>query len=315
MTEGVTAALLIVATALASRARSGSWRLAALGIAVVMALATLVRPQSLALVPVLGALAVSGDVSLRRRAARATGVTLLTLACLAPWTARNCVRMKRCAVVSLNGGWNLLIGATTTTGGWQPVSVPPGCATVWDEAEKDRCFERAAIHVILEDPRSWLARMPSKVAMTLDYFGAAPWYLHASNPAAFGPRSEATLAAIETVASRLLLIGALVACGRFDGPRPRARRAAALLGAAAALTLHAWIGYMAVVVCVGLLGWRRVSRMPLAVPACVAAIVSTMVVHAVFFGSGRYGLIVAPFVASLAFVGRRRSSAVLTPLA
>jgi len=30
----------------------------------------------------------------------------------------------------------------------------------------------------------------------------------------------------------------------------------------------------------------------------------TVIVHAAFFGAGRYGLVVAPFVAALAFAGR-----------
>jgi hypothetical protein len=147
--------------------------------------------------------------------------------------------------------------------------------------------------------------------MTLDYFGAAPWYLHTSNGAAFGPRSQAALAAVETLASRLLLLGALVACGRFVGPRERARRVIALVGSVAAVTLHAWIGYLAIVVCVGLLGRRAVLRMPIVVPSCAAVVAATVAVHAIFFGSGRYGLVVAPFVAALAFVGSRAKYGIL----
>lgn len=308
MTEGLTASLLVLATVLAARARSTNGLVPALATGVVMAVATAVRPQSLVLAPVLGALSLRGDADLVRRAKRAIVVTIVALTCIAPWTARNCLRMRRCALVSLNGGWNLLIGATTDTGGWQPISVPPACATVWDEAEKDACFEHEAIHVIVQNPRAWLERAPSKVAMTLDYFGAAPWYLNASNVAAFGARSKVWLATIETMVSRLLLLGALGACASFIGPRQKARRVAALIGVPAALTLHAWIGYLALVVCVGFLGWRAILRMPLVVPMCAAVIVATLVVHSVFFGSGRYGLVVAPFVAALAFAGKRTSA-------
>jgi hypothetical protein len=308
MTEGLTAALLVLATALVGRGRSTNGLIPALAAGVVMAVATLVRPQSLVLAPVLGALSVRSDASLLPRARRAIAVTVVALACIAPWTARNCVRMRRCALVSLNGGWNLLIGATTGNGGWQPISVPPACAAVWDEAEKDECFERAALRVIAQSPSAWLERVPSKVSMTLDYFGAAPWYLNASNDAAFSLRSKTVLASVETIASRLLLVGALGACASFVGPRTAARRVTALIGVFAALTVPAWIGYLAIVVCVGLLGWRVIVRMPLVVPTCAAAIVATLVVHSVFFGSGRYGLIVAPFVAALAFVGKRTSA-------
>jgi 4-amino-4-deoxy-L-arabinose transferase-like glycosyltransferase len=302
MTEGVTAALLILAAALASRARATrGWGLT-FAVGVVMAVATLVRPQSLLLAPVLGALSLRAGAKLGTRVARAAAVTLIALACIAPWTVRNCVRMRRCALVSLNGGWNLLIGATTSSGGWEPISVPPACATVWDEAEKDACFERAAVQAIVQNPAAWLSLAPSKVSMTLDYFGAAPWYLNASNAAAFGPRSKEALAIVETVASRLLLLAALIACSGFEGPRRSARRFVALIGAAGALTLHGSIGYICLVACVSLLGRRALLRMPLVVPACAAVIVATIVVHSVFFGSGRYGLILAPFVAALAFV-------------
>lgn len=308
MTEGVTAALLIVATAAASRARSTSGWGPVLALGAVMAAVTLVRPQSLLLAPVLGALSLGADAKLGARVARAGVVTLIALACIAPWTARNCVRMRRCALVSLNGGWNLLIGATTSTGGWQPISVPSNCAAVWDEAEKDACFERAAVHLIAQDPEAWLSRAPAKVSMTLDYFGAAPWYLNASNEARFGPRSKMALGVVETIVSRLLLLGALATCANFEGRRRSARRFVALLGAASALTLHGSIGYIAIVACVCLLGWRMVFRMPTVVPACAAVILATVVVHAVFFGSGRYGLVVAPFVAALAWAGGRVSS-------
>jgi hypothetical protein len=303
MTEGVTASLLVLVTAVASYSRSTHSRFPLLIMGVLMAVATLVRPQSLLMAPVLAALSLRAGSGLGRRAARAAAVTAVALACVSPWSVRNCMKMSRCALVSLNGGWNLLIGATTTGGGWQPVSVPPECASVWDEAGKDACFERAAVRAIVRKPVDWLARMPSKVAMTLDYFGAGPWYLHASNEDAFGARAKVALAALETFVSRALLLGAIWVCCREAGPRKAARWVASGLGAVAAVSLHGSLGYLALVCGVGLLGWRAVSRLPVIVPACAAAILATAAVHATFFGSGRYGLIVAPFVAIMAFVG------------
>jgi hypothetical protein len=38
------------------------------------------------------------------------------------------------------------------------------------------------------------------------------------------------------------------------------------------------------------------------VPMTAAVLVATAVMHAVFFGAGRYGLVVVPFVTALAFV-------------
>ncbi len=313
MTEGVTASLLVVAAAVAGRARTARrpWAWIAAGGAV-MALATLVRPQSLALAPVLGAFAVprrpAASLFVRWGPRALGGAALMTgvaLLCVAPWTARNCVRMHRCALVSVNAGWNLLIGATTTSGGWQPVAVPAQCATVWDEAGKDACFERAARDEIERAPASFVARAPAKIAMTLDYFGAAPWYLNAANASAFDGRAKVALASVETIASRMFLLAALVACGRLDGARGRARRLTALVGAAAALTLHAWIGYFAIPLSIAMAGRRAVVKAPMVVPTAAAVILATVAIHAMFFGAGRYGLAVVPFVTGLGFVGSR----------
>ncbi|MFX8696456.1 hypothetical protein ABTM58_20720, partial [Acinetobacter baumannii] len=77
-----------------------------------------------------------------RRVVTAAAIALgVALAVCAPWTARNCARMHRCALVSVNGGWNLLIGADLATeGGWSPIQVPDACKEVYDEAGKDACF-------------------------------------------------------------------------------------------------------------------------------------------------------------------------------
>ena len=303
MTEGMTASLLVIAVAIANRARvPGRRGLTLLAAGIVMGCATLVRPQSLLLAPAVGFLAASPSAGVSRRLARAAAVTAIAIACVAPWTARNCARMGRCAFVTVNGGWNLLIGTTTTSGGWEPVIVPASCATVWDEAKKDSCFLSAAFGSILSAPGPWLARAPAKVAMTLDYFGAGPWYLHASNEGALGARSKMGLQVIETVASRLLLLAALVACACLPGRRPRVRKVISLAGAAAALTVHGWLGYAAIPLGFVLLGWRAAMRAPIVVGSTAAAVAATVAVHAIFFGAGRYGLVVAPLVAVFAFV-------------
>jgi hypothetical protein len=303
MTEGVTASLLLGAAALADQARRTGrppgWLVA---VAVVMAFATLVRPQSILLAPVFGILAVSARAGWRQRVACAAVVAMVSATCVAPWTLRNCARMHRCALVSMNGGWNLLIGATTVTGAWQSVEPPAECATVWDEAAKDICFEKAARRSIVGAPTAWFARMPAKLASTFDYIGAAPWYLHASNSAAFDDEAKWKLGTAETVTCRLLLVGALVACGRMAGRRKTLRMAVAVCGAVAAVIAHGWIGYVALIVCVGLAGWPTIERAPLAVASTAAVVAATAVVHAAFFGAGRYGLAAVPFVAALAFV-------------
>jgi hypothetical protein len=310
----VTAALLVVAAAVASRARGArrAWPWVA-GLGVAMAVATLVRPQSLLLAPVLGALAVPSVATWRVRLVGAAAVTALALVCVAPWTARNCARMNRCALVSVNGGWNLLIGAQTRSGGWEAMDVPPECLTVWDEAGKDACFERAARRDIAAAPLAWMARAPDKMAVTLDYFGAAPWYLHASNPRVFEDTAKVRLAVVETVVSRLLLLGALLAVARLAGPRSLARWLVAGAGALAAVTEYGWVGYVALAMATALLGRRALARAPMVVAATAAVITLTALVHAAFFGAGRYGLVVAPFVAALAFLADARRSTIDQP--
>jgi hypothetical protein len=268
---------------------------------VLVGIATLVRPQSLLLAPVLGALTVTVEGALRERAIRAAAVTAVALACVAPWTTRNCMHMHSCALVSVNGGWNLLIGAQTTTGSWDELHVPPECATVWDEAAKDACFERAARKTIAAEPVAWLARAPSKLATTFDYFGAAPWYLHASDAEAFGDDAKVALGDAETITSRLLLVAALVACALAGGPHPGARRVLGAAGVIIAFLRHGWPAYLVLVAVAGLLGRRAWARGPLAVPLGACVIALTALVHAVFFGAGRYGLAVVPFVAVMPF--------------
>lgn len=310
MTEGVTASLLVVAAALVAQARTraAGWRWIACA-GVVLGVATLVRPQCLVLAPVFGGLAARPEASWRARLSLAALSGAVALACVLPWTVRNCERMHRCALVSVNGGWNLLIGATTETGAWQPMAVPSECATEWDEAGKDACFERAAWRDIGRAPIAWVLRAPSKLARTFDYFGAAPWYLHASNPREFDEGAKRTLAEIETVACSLWLLGALAACALMDGDRAVARKGLALLGAlGAVVTLHAWFAYATIPLLVVLAGWRAVAKAPAFVPLAAVVIAATAGLHAVFFGAGRYGLVVAPFVAILAFAPKSASA-------
>ena len=85
MTEGVAAALLCIAAALAQPARAGrgawKWMCAA---ALAMGVATLVRPQCLALAPLLGALMVPPDARVRSRVASAIVVTAIAVGCCLP---------------------------------------------------------------------------------------------------------------------------------------------------------------------------------------------------------------------------------------
>lgn len=311
MTEGVTASLVVVAAALVVRGkrtrsrRRYAWLVAA---GAVMGLATLVRPQVLALAPALGIFSVRAsraENAFRHRVLGAVVVSAAAMLVVAPWTVRNCQRMGRCAPVSVNGGWNLLIGAQTRDGSWAEVEVPEACRAVWDEAEKDLCFQRAARGAIAASPGRWLALAPRKVAVTLDYFGAAPWYLHAASPAAFPARAKVTLAVFETVVSRALLVLALYRVGARNERHPRAAKVLRALGIVAAFTVHGSVGYLALATLVALEGARALGRAPLVVPLTAAVVAATALTHAAFFGGGRYGIFVVPFVSALAFATRR----------
>ncbi len=255
----------------------------------------------------------SSASGLARLRAAIVASALAALVCL-PWTARNCVRMHRCALVSVNGGWNLLIGsAEGATGAWSPVEVPPACATVWDEAAKDACFGDAARREIAAHPARFAALVPRKLATTFDYAGAAGWYLHEANPAAFSARAKLVLSAVETAFVRLAWLAASVAAARLAGPRRKLRGIVAALAALCFVTEHAWWGVALLVVALVALG-RALARAPLVVTATVATVVVTALTHAAFFGAGRYGLVVLPLataLAALAFDARRGAAAPL----
>lgn len=283
MTEGITASLWATSAALVAMGRARRKPLAfGLAAAITLGLATLVRPQSLLLGPALGA-ALFWRASLRRRALGALGVSIVTLLCCLPWTLRNCERMGQCALVSVNGGWNLLIGTQPEGGGWAPLQVPPGCETVYDEAEKDRCFGRAARARIASKPGAWLALVPEKLAATFDVCAAPAWYLSASNGEVVGAEQRRRWRRGEMVYERWLLLLALVGLGGLE----RRGLALAALGAASALHTHATIAFLALAALPWLTGrWRSTAVM-----AGSAAILATAFVHAVFFGGGRYQLV------------------------
>ena len=306
MTEAATAYLIVIAAWLAASAREaeGKGRVAwvsALGL--VVGVATLVRPQSLLLAPLLGVLACGGSASAARRLASAATVLALALATCAPWTARNCARMNSCALVSVNGGWNLLIGVGPRADGhWAQVDVPASCAAVWDEAGKDACFGREARATIAREPGRFLALVPKKLAATFDYGGAAPWYLREAAPEIVSARAKELLAALETLFHRLALAGALLSLGFVHGPRRSSRMAVAI--AASAISVGGlvlvsarlgWVAHLAVVLVLALHG-RAALRLPVLPVATGLAIAVTALVHAVFFGAGRYGMVVYPLV-------------------
>ncbi len=284
--------------------------------------ATLVRPQSVLLAPLFIWVSAGGIRNPKRAAAGAAFTLAMALMVCTPWTARNCVRIKSCALVSVNGGWNLLIGADKeSNGSWAPIKVPDACREVWDEAAKDACFGREAKRYILEHPGAWLSLIPSKLGATFNYRGAAGWYLHASNPQAFPEKAKIALGAAEVVYERLLLIAALIAaarlriaCGPLTSWRVIVPIALAGLGILSAFIVQAWLGF-ALLALLSLWPAPRPTEDPFIVRALGVVLFATIAVHAVFFGAGRYSLVVIPLLCGVAALAAQKRPITPAPTA
>lgn len=319
MTEAVTASLLAcsawaISSARVRLERADGRRAVAFTIAAgaLMGAATLVRPQSIVIAPLFAIIVWAGPSrSARASALAASACVAAALLVCAPWTARNCVRMKSCALVSVNGGWNLLIGADeASTGAWSPIKVPAACLSVFDEAEKDACFGREARRYISEHPAAWLALAPRKLAATFDYIGAAGSYLEASNREAFSEKKKLAIGVVEMVFERVALLLALAWAARSLLLERGRRSARAIIGAALSaigavflVLTHAWVSYVAFAI-VALLRGPSLLRGPVLGGAAVSVLIATIVTHAAVFGAGRYALPVFPLlcgVAALAF--------------
>jgi hypothetical protein len=219
------------------------------------------------------------------------------------------------ALVSVNGGWNLLIGTQTVRGDYVPLQVPEACKEVWGEADKDRCFGVAAVRTIASDPWGFLARVPGKLTMTFAWAGVAAPYLHASNAAEWAAESTLRLGVAETVVSRLWLVACALGLIRTRARVAAVAGLAALAGAF--LRDSGWIGWLALGV--ALCSFALRGNAPCAGGASSdvrsraggqhgpddgptraiafwtgALVLVTAGVHAAFFGAARYALPLVP---------------------
>jgi len=296
MTELPTAALVTSAAWACTLAAKGPTapRLASVG--ALLGLAGLVRPQALLLVPIFGWLAAG-------RRGVAMGLAIAALVC-APWAFRNCGAVGRCTL-STNSGWNLLIGAQEgASGAWQAARVPEACKDVFGESTTDACFGREATAMIAHAPLRWLALVPRKLGATFDYGGIGGYYLNLSNAQAFPWRAVLAAGALETVFERLALALCLAGAAATAGPRKRARLALAIVGATFCLLPWGWVSVVALCAALACSGTTLLRRRPLHAMT-LAALGTTALVHAVFFGAPRYALLAAPLVTALAVVSLR----------
>lgn len=304
MTEGAVGALLIVAARLALEVRrpeivaSRRW-ISIVAIVFCVGFATLLRPQSIVFAPIVGFLASAGK---RLQAfSWAAVVTVGSLLVVVPWTLRNCDKMERCVFVSANGGWNLLIGTFPEgEGAWVALEgerVPKECREVFQEAAKDKCFGDAGLSRIRESPFSWLKLSPQKLRATFDYGAAATEYLSASG--AISERGRLWLSALELVSQRLFyLLGLLGLWSRASALGNGMRNVLGVIGVIGFSGLSVALGGFSALV---LFQFGPQIRTSVGGRFGMASMWSTALIHAVFFGAGRYSLpilfAVAPFAA------------------
>ncbi len=147
-----------------------------------LGLASLVRPQTVLLGPVVGAISARGGGP-RTRAGLAVLSLAAMLGVLAPWTARNARALGGVALVSTNGGSNLLIGTLPEArGGYRALNPTDPCGAVIGEIPRDACMSRAARARILEAPLRWCALGVRKVARTFAFEWAPVSYLRSTVP-------------------------------------------------------------------------------------------------------------------------------------
>ncbi|MBN2191699.1 MAG: glycosyltransferase family 39 protein [Polyangiaceae bacterium] len=312
MSEPLTA-FLLVTTGWTAVAWRGSVRGVLLA-GVILGLATLVRPSALLAAPLL---VVTQPRPWRKALLRGTAATILCLAVVLPWTARNCRVMDGCALVSTNAGWNLAIGALSDTGRFVALRAKDGCPVVTGQVQQDRCWGEVGRRAIARDPWSWAAKIPQKLAHTFSHESFAIEYLREADPHAWPEARRVAGRDLLSFFHRLLLAtAALAVVGRVwrDDGWVRMMVQGVLLGAFAALALYAFrddyhpFQYLAVLA--PLVGLLPLPGRPWQGPVgryLFGLILAAAATHAVFFGDDRYHLVVTPAYCILAAAALRKS--------
>lgn len=301
------------------------------GAGILLGAAALVRPASLLAVPLFFFL---GRRPWPKALLRTVGIGAVTLATIVPWTIRNCRVMDGCALISTNGGWNLAIGALTTTGRFQTLRADDGCPIVTGQVQQDRCWAEVGAARIRRDPMAWLALVPLKLSQTFDHESFAIEYLREAAPEQWPEaRRAAGRRLLSTFHWLLLGAAALAPVGRVGRGGSRAQRVtqgallvlvlgylvwsltqhtpplyvlAAATPLLAALPLPGrppWRSRSVAVEAQSGATWGFVGPGPVGYLFGLLAV--TALTHAVFFGDDRYHVVVTPALCALAAAALR----------
>jgi 4-amino-4-deoxy-L-arabinose transferase-like glycosyltransferase len=289
----------------------GRWHAAILGGALLGVL-TLMRPASLLLVPLI---ALTEPRPFARAALRSAVTLGMALVVVLPWTARNCVRMDGCALVSTNGGWNLAIGAITETGRFQTLHGSDGCPVVTGQVQQDDCWAQVGWRKIKEAPGHWLALAPKKLAQTFNHESFAIEYMHEADPGAWpDERREAARGLLTATHLGLLAAAALSVVAV---PLGRLKREEQYWQIGLLVLLSGFIFYGIadeqhpfhwLVVAAPVLAFLPLPGRPYLGSlgrVVMATVLVTALTHVVFFGEDRYHLFLSPLFCVLAAAALR----------
>ncbi|MDP3276430.1 MAG: hypothetical protein Q8Q09_14625 [Deltaproteobacteria bacterium] len=255
---------------------------------VTLAAATYVRPQAIVLAPLLPLFAfgrhdaivpTAGPLALakahiQRAMVPALIATLTALALIAPWSYRNCRVLDGCALVSTNGGSNLAIGAVPRANGrYFALNADDGCRGVVGETARDRCWRAVARASIAQRPAHFGALALVKLDHTLSYEAFPLGYLRVARAITLTDAQEKTLRRAITGPWRLFLLLALLAC----------------------------------------IPWRDRPPLAPAARAALAACLTLLATHMVFFGGDRYHLPLIPLMVPLVAASLRGVRAWFAP--
>lgn len=247
MTETLHGALVASAVLMATVATTTALRprlLRAFGAGALVGLGALVRPQLVLVAPFVGGLPPAARRSPRILAALVC--VLGALGAIAPWTARNCHTLAGCALVSTNGGSNLLIGTfADARGGYREPTAADGCSTVRGEIARDRCMTRRALERVAAAPGTWLRLSVLKLVRTFAYEWAPVSYIRSAIPGAFAGDAARRAAIVCTATWWAVVIAAVFGARRAlrAGPVPRSiARTVLLHGVLFAITHAVFLG-------------------------------------------------------------------------